>query len=150
MEESKEDRKKAKAKSNICNKFNRHVSQMLIMVGKKMPNDPDIWFMRKRISLLIATSEEDLINRCYPKLYEMRTKILERDETFLTNEEIEKKYIAKYIKKDDNEEYMKDMVRTLRNLYIRGVKEEQELVWSKVSSMLELALEYMLLTGQHI
>lgn len=131
----------------VCHEFNRLIKQILHLITKKMPKDTNIACMKKKLTLLMNISEEDMILRCHEKLYEVKDKILANDEKFFMDGDTEKKVLYKYVKQDDNESYIKTMIKTLKLLYRQSSQEEKNIIWEKTNRMLALSLEYMILKG---
>lgn len=134
----------------ITDKFAKSMNKIMNMLDSKFPDgDVDLYVLKKRMALCHSISADMLISRCWNKIYEMRTYIMTRNEAYLLDDEVEAKLVSKYIKKDEREEWMKNMIKTLKGLWPKATPEEKELVWQNMLILLQASAEYMMLMGYH-
>ena len=132
----------------MCGNFNRTINQLLRIVVLKMPRDnADMWILSNRVKLCISVSQDELISRCWDKIYENKQCIIDKDEMYLLNNDIEEKMVAKYIKKDESEDIMKTMIKNIKKLWPLSSPEEKNAVWEKLQFLLNVTAEYMLYKG---
>lgn len=134
----------------IIDKFNKAMNTIMRILDSKFPDgDVDMYLLKRRINLCNATSEEMIISRCWNKIYEMRTHIVNRNEEYLLSPDTEAKAIAKYVKDDERKDYMINMIKTLKSLWPLSTTAEKEVVWNNLAILLSASAEYMLLKGYH-
>jgi hypothetical protein len=134
----------SKEELSLYQEFNSALKKVIRMSRAKLPsNDVDLSQLGKRISLLCSTDETLLLEKCYPKMWDLRTPVIERNMEFFKDPEVEKKYMSKYIKKDDQEEYMKRMVRSLKKLGLLATKAEMSEVWDTLNVMVLISAKYI-------
>lgn len=127
--------------NKIINSFNKEVSLVCKFCMKKDKNNVDIEWINKIINTLKYENPKYIIEVCIEKLWDNREKIIERDEQFFKNNNVENKYISN----DKNKEWIKGIIHVLRDLLFNMNENDKTYIWDRFSNMLELSIKYKML-----
>lgn len=132
--------KKERSKEDICRSFITTTKKIINLANKKLPvNNADLDSIRNLVKLSSDMDEEDLIRRCYKKIWNGRKSILDRDEKYLNRKDLEKKYI----KEDENKEMIEGFLKTVRYIIKISSDAEKKIVWSMIDILLVDTIDYM-------
>ena len=141
------DLKKEKEINDIIAFFNRQVSNILKAIDSGyagVKNNAD--FDRIRRIAKIARDEDPpcMLERCTEKLWDNREAIMTRNVDFLIKPEVAKKYI----KDDDNKEWLESVMEFVRNKHKDLGDAEIEYLWKCIDNMLQCVIKYQIARGE--
>lgn len=126
----------------ICDKFHSSIAAIIRLVKDKQ-DCPELERLEKLISLCKAESDEFLIERCKEKLWDSRTQIKTKDDSYFMTENFDR-YIKKGSQYADFQYQLMDLVR---EGYPRFTPPEKDKLWKFSNDMLKCACAYMLAKG---
>jgi hypothetical protein len=138
------DNKTTSELSNVAKNFNSNVSTLLKMINVKFGSNMDVI---RLLSLVNVTRTYDpllIIDRCKDKIWAARDKIKEMDEKHFI-----KKNYSGYIKKDENQQFMRNLVSIITSVIPELKKEEKVAIWNIIQKMLVNVAEYKLILGEY-
>ena len=140
------DLKKEKEINDIIAFFNRQVSNVLKAIDSQpdVKNNPD--FDRIKRIAKIARDEDPpcMLERCTEKLWDNREAIMNRNVDFL----IKKDVASKYIKNDENKEWLESIMDFIRTKHKELKKEDLEYLWKCIDNMLQSVIKYQIARGE--
>lgn len=131
-----------KEKSNVIDEFHSIISKVLIVCERIEPNNMDIMWLRKKISLAKEVDPLLVIDRAKVKIWEYREQIVNKDEDFFLKNRFEK-----HIKNDENKTFMYTLVNLVKNRFRERSDEEKEYIWSLCNKLLVAVIQYYKITA---
>lgn len=132
-----------KEKSNVIDEFHSIISKVLIVCERIEPNNMDIMWLRKKISLAKEVDPLLVIDRAKVKIWEYREQIINKDEDFFLKNRFEK-----HIKNDENKTFMYTLVNLVKNRFRERSDEEKEYIWSLCNKLLVAVIKYYDITDK--
>ncbi len=115
--------------------FNMSVSWLLNCLIKLNPRDVEVERVKSRVTLAKGADREVLLKECGPYLFRYQNYINNRDdEFFLKNDPDEI---------NDADAGAQQLIKKVREQYVKLRKEEKDQIYEKVSIMLTSYLEYL-------
>lgn len=136
------DYKKQKELSDILQKFNRQVSRIFKIAEALVPDEPNIDWVRRIVKICRNENPQLVLERCIDKFWEYKEFIINRDEQFFQTCSTDK-----YIKNDDNKEFLDRLVMLIRTKFKDLVKKEQNDIWVCLEEMLKNVIKYRIIKG---
>lgn len=123
---------------DIVSNFNKEVSLVCKFCIKRDKNNIDLEWIDKVVKTLKYENPKYIVEICLDKLWDNKEKIIERDEKFFKDNNIEKKYIPN----DKNKEWLEGLIEILRNFLFSLSAPDKKFIWDRFNNMLELAIKY--------
>jgi len=123
---------------DIVSIFNREVSLVCKFCIKRDKNNIDLEWIDKVVKTLKYENPRYIIEICLDKLWDNKEKIIERDENFFKDNNIEKKYIPN----DKNKEWLEGLIEILRHFLFSLDTPDKDFIWDRFNNMLEMAIKY--------
>ena len=140
--------KNLKKYSSTLANFNNTLNKILTIAEKKEFElsgevNTDIRWIKTQISFARDHLPFNIINRVYPKMYEYKNYIINRNEDFFINNKF-----SKFIKDDHRKEFMNEFINFLKERFLVLNEAEKELFWELVLDLLEHCLVYKKLLNE--
>ena len=128
-----------------CNKivetFNNEASLILKIFKKTEKDNIDYIWGIKIINTIKNENPSFIIERCLEKLWDNKNYIMDRNEKFFLENNIE----SKYIKDDERKEWLTGLIEFIKNKLNKLNTETKDFLWDKFNILLKLSIEYKLL-----
>lgn len=136
------DSNKQKEINDVLQQFNRQVTKLFKIAESMVPNDPTVDWARRIIKIFRNEDPPAVLERCIDKLWENKEPIMRRDVEFF------KVYKPdKYIKNDENKEWLDRLTNLIKTKYFELNIQEQSYIWDCLEEMLKNVIKYRLLQG---
>ena len=121
----------------IINEFHSTIFKTLKICQKIEPNNLDLEWLRKQVSIARDMDPLLIINACSDKVWEHREYIIAENENFFLNNKYEE-----YIKDVDNKSFMYELINMIKKKYREISDAERKALWALVKSMLASVAKY--------
>jgi hypothetical protein len=123
----------------IVNKFNIEVSIVCKFCVKQEKDNIDLEWIDKMVKTIKYENPNYIMDICLDKLWDNKENIMNRDEKFFKENNIEEMYISS---SDNNKEWLERLINVLRNFLFKLDQCDKDFIWDTFNKMLELAIEY--------
>lgn len=139
------DSKKQKELSDILQQFNRQVSRIFKIVDAIVPDEPNVDWARRIIKIFRNENPPAVLEKCIDKLWDNKDHIMSRDVNFFKTCSFDK-----YIKKDENKEWLDRLIVLMRTRFFDLSKKEQNCIWECLGEMLKNVIKYKITKGDFV
>ena len=134
------DSKKQKEISDVLQQFNRQVTKLFKIVDLIVPGDPNIDWARRIVKICRNENPAIILEKCIDKLWDNKEPIMKRDAEFFRDRSYDK-----YIKTDENKEWLDRLTNLIKTKYFDLSNQEQSYIWDCMDNMLKNVIKYRLL-----
>jgi hypothetical protein len=131
---------KQKEISDVLQQFNRQVTKLLKIAESIIPNNHTIDWAKRVIKIIRNEDPPAILERCVDKLWDNREPIMKRDAEFFKVCKLDK-----YIKNDENKEWLDKLVNLIKTKYFELNANEQSYIWDCMEELLKNVIKYRLL-----
>jgi hypothetical protein len=124
--------------NRIIDNFNSEVSLLCKFCIIRDKDNIDLIWIDKAVRTLKYENPKFIIELCLDKIWDNKEKIIERDEQFFKNNNIE----DKYIENEKNKEWLSGLINVLRHFLFNLNADDKDFIWERFNIMLELVIEY--------
>jgi hypothetical protein len=129
----------------IVTEFHSTIFKTLKICQKIEPNNLDLEWLRKQVSLARDMDPLLIINACSDKVWEHREYIITENEDFFLNNEYDE-----YIKDAENKSFMYELVNLIKKKYRAISDAERRALWTLVKAMLASVAKYKKAIGDFV
>jgi hypothetical protein len=126
----------------IITEFHSVIFKVFKICQKIEPNNIELEWLRKQISLARDIDPLLIINKCSNKIWAHREQIINEDESFFLNSQYNN-----FIKNDENKSFISELVNLIKKRYIGISASEKKVLWNLIKAMLTSIVKYKKATG---
>ena len=124
--------------NDILKSFHTAVFDLIYIAENVDPKNYYITWVKQQIDIFRKIDKENIIKRMKNKLWENHKQIMNHDLDFFKQD----KHITKYIKNDENREFMFSVINMLKKKIETLSPEELEAVWNVLEQILAACIDY--------
>ena len=129
----------------IIQNFNKQITLLFkfIETKDKISNNPDVEKAIRMVKIAKNISRDSLIEGSMDNLWENRELIINRDETFIMLDNLDK-YVDN---NDEDKELIESLFSFLRKIYKNFARGEIDYLWDCINNMLQCVIRYRIIKG---
>lgn len=124
--------------NGILKVFHTSVFDLIHIAESVDPRNYYVTWVKQQIDIFRKIDKENIIKRMKDKLWENHKQIMNRDLDFFKQD----KHITKYIKNDENREFMFSVINMLKKKVDILSPEELEAIWDVLERILSSCIDY--------
>jgi hypothetical protein len=137
-------KKKDKDKSSILETFNSQVSNIIKLIDKYLPKNPDVIHIKRLVKIANETNALLMLEKCEDKFWENKNNIMDRNIDFFKNSTFDE-----YIYDDEYKPLINRLIVLMKNTYDHLNENDKENLWNRINIMLNCIINYKLIKGNH-
>lgn len=131
--------------NSITSEFNTIIFKLLKICQKLDPDNIELEWLRKQLSLARDIDPLLIIHKCSNKVWMHREHIIEENEDFFL-----KNNYNTLIKNDENKSFINEFIGLLKTKFVQISPSEKKILWSLIKAMLASIVKYKKATGDFI
>lgn len=134
--------------NEITSEFHSVIFKLLKICQKLEPNNINLQWLRKQLSLARDIDPLLIINKCADKIWTHREQIIDENEDFFLHNQYGQ-YI-KNVKDNGNKSFISELVNLVKSKYQELSVTERKVLWTLTKNLLTLVAKYKKVNGDFI